>query len=81
MSKSKYRLWRYEVSGFGQFPFDMLRYDAAWPASERDAGAIERAEHANRWTVGLHGVRPPTTARWQSFLVQVKNVTDEPLWV
>lgn len=29
-----------EISGFGGFPIDMLRYDAAFPADERDSAEI-----------------------------------------
>ncbi len=32
---------RFKVRGTGPFPLDMLRYDAAWPASGEDAGLIE----------------------------------------
>jgi hypothetical protein len=28
------------VEGAGEFPIDMLRYDACWPASERDSAIL-----------------------------------------
>jgi hypothetical protein len=63
--------YRYSVTGPGAFPIDMLRYDAAHPASEGDAGFIEltHGRHAalTSATVELIGLRPPTAGRWQSF--------------
>lgn len=38
---------RFTVEGRGEFPFDMLRYASAWPASSIDAAAIRR-EHETR---------------------------------
>jgi hypothetical protein len=32
--------YRYRVTGIGQFPIDMLRYDCAWPSTSEDAGRI-----------------------------------------
>ena len=63
-----------EVEGFGEFPFDMLRYDNAHPTEERDSGQL------SRFASGLDGRRkvrvtalattkrwPFTPARWESF--------------
>ena len=33
---------RFSVTGNGDFPLDMLRYDQAWPASPEDAAKISR---------------------------------------
>jgi len=32
--------YRYRVTGIGQFPIDMLRYDCAWPSMGEDTGRI-----------------------------------------
>lgn len=65
--------YHYEVEGKGAFPYDMLRYDAAWPAREEDAARIERC------SLGRLGGQPalvkiqitsfyaPTPERWASF--------------
>ena len=60
----------YVVEGIGEFPFDMLRYDCSFPASEADA---RRAQHraSQRRRVALISRRvndsEPTAARWESF--------------
>lgn len=54
------------VQGRGQFPFDMLRRDRCFPATEADAGKL-----GERWTwrtVELRtDLREFTPARWSSF--------------
>lgn len=71
-------LYRYQVNGMGSFPFDMLRYDSCWPYQETDSGVIEGRQHherdASKTPVTIMGVKPPTVARWQSFMW---NVTGE----
>ena len=67
-ARPKY-IHRYTVIGSGYFPVDMLRYDAAWPDSQEDAGRILDFE-ANR-EVKLRSYRIPTIARWKSFGWQV----------
>lgn len=65
---------RYRVSGFGQFPVDMLRYDRAWPASEIDAGTIHASfRNVERWSVSLEGLDYPTVERWRSFGCEVEG--------
>jgi hypothetical protein len=69
------RMYRFTVVGGTSFPIDMLRYDDCWPASERDAGLIERMirhEHKGIEEVALRGLCHPTEARWESFMWQVK---------
>lgn len=68
-------LLKYSVSGDRSFPIDMLRYDAAWPASEADSREIVSSMDVGRTTdrrvVLLHEDRDlkwqPSGARWQSF--------------
>ena len=66
---------RFTVEGSGSFPFDMLRYDHAWPEKEasdswqlsltRDNGD----DYFNRRRVTLLTDEPhgPNEARWKSF--------------
>ena len=53
------------------FPLDMLRYDAAWPATSESAMAIadslNPSNRMNGITVDLSGMSKPTVGRWQSF--------------
>lgn len=66
------------------FPFDMLRYDQCWPASETDSGQITQsvgiAQSTAERTICVRTVRAGrllpskevwTVARWQSFGVKV----------
>lgn len=64
------------VEGSGEFPTDMLRYDACWPSGQEDVIAIEarftqstipkRRRVRLCYVDGLGGVKP-TAARWDSF--------------
>jgi hypothetical protein len=71
--------YRYEftVVGRGQFPVDMLRYDACWPKREaEDSISISAsfAIHAHGTEeITLIGVKAPTEARWESFGWKVKD--------
>ena len=70
----------YTVTGRGQFPIDMLRYDCAWPLTGDDAAHITESFGADvgirRWTVTLESDMPrpayPCIARWTSFGCQVE---------
>jgi hypothetical protein len=65
--------YEYFVTGTGTFPFDMLRYDSAWPISGEDAAKLEwefaNPEHALRKhrSIKLRSYREPTIDRWSSF--------------
>lgn len=67
--------YEYVVEGFGDFPLDMLRYDCAWPKEEKDAGVAQQHERGLR-RVRLTGTRPPTEARWHSFLWKVRQINE-----
>jgi len=65
-------LFEYWVTGSGQFPFDMLRYDAAWPVSSDDAVKLDRGAFVGDRTrslrsVKLHSYSRPEVDRWSSF--------------
>lgn len=65
----------FTVAGSGEFPFDMLRYDCAWPATSADANKVGmecrdvRARDSRRVInlLCLHSWRRPTIGRWESF--------------
>lgn len=70
---------RFSVSGKYPFPVDMLRYDGAHPASERDSSKVTSAIKADTRedvslsymielvVVNAHKYWRPTTGRWYSF--------------
>lgn len=64
----------YTVTGVGEFPMDMLRYDASWPSRGEDVTAITQSlmrrrtdKRHERYTVRLNALRAPTEGRWASF--------------
>ena len=63
--------WRFEVTGSGKFPMDMLRYDRAYPDSSVDASLIEYCIDRHPRTPQTITLRTeahaPTVARWNSF--------------
>jgi hypothetical protein len=66
--KPKY-IYRYQVDGIGIFPFDMLRYDSAWPFTQEDVMKITEIDHRE---IQLCSYRKPTVTRWASFNWRVK---------
>ena len=69
----KVALWEFVVQGSGEFPYDMLRYDQCWPATEAvDSGRLGTRSNELR-TVRLRGLRSPTTGRWNSFSWRVES--------
>lgn len=65
-------LFKFTVEGSGPFPFDMLRYDQCWPATENDSAKIERTTrrgaHSRAETIRLaSNIDRTTGARWVSF--------------
>lgn len=58
--------YTFTVEGGGDFPFDMLRYDACWPYSEGyDSTAL--AVGSGRVVLQSTKESGPTPARWASF--------------
>lgn len=69
------RVYEYFVTGHGTFPFDMLRYDCAWPADSEAAFLMEchpghESFRKNR-SIKLRSYREPTVDRWASFMWSV----------
>lgn len=65
--------FEFTVSGYGDFPIDMLRYDSCWPKSGVDSAEVLKSFYpgqdrrgASRF-VTLEGLNEPTGARWMSF--------------
>lgn len=56
----------FSVTGDGQFPFDMLRYDSCWPAHPQDVSLMSSRSGTLR-RVTLVGLHAPTDGRWASF--------------
>lgn len=72
--------YTYWVTGTGDFPYDMLRYDAAWPSAPDDAQKLgwsyadpnaPRDQH--RRSVMLRSNSEPTIDRWASFTWSVSR--------
>jgi len=65
----------FEVTGAGDFPYDMLRYDRCFPMREtEDSYNMDVSTHKKYGEprvirLGMHGsgFRGPTVERWQSF--------------
>ena len=59
---------KFYVRGRGEFPFDMLRYDAAYPTGPGDASGMYGGWDTKTRTVQLETNRNTfTPARWASF--------------
>lgn len=74
-----YRI-EFTVTGNGNFPIDMLRYDSCFPYNSEDVAKIEcRVFSDTRQTIrlakyALKRDTMPTTLRWQSFLWSVSDI-------
>lgn len=67
MSKQR-RTKTFKVQGFGQFPYDMLRYDNCWPATESDSVLLESHKLTARVvTLETDEATTLTPDRWRSF--------------
>lgn len=77
---AKIKRKRFIVEGSGAFPFDMLRYDHAWPATEaEDSWRLDRelCEGAmRRVTLLTDSPIAPTYGRWESFTWRVRFVEE-----
>lgn len=73
---SKIKVYRYDVSGRGTFPVDMLRYDSCWPEDTNSAlkmaGCIA-SRSLETTTVRIRSHNAPTVGRWNSFGWTVSN--------
>ena len=69
---------RYTVRGAGSLPYDMLRYDASFPATGGDASVAEaqQGRHSAKQSItllhyGADRFWSPAVERWRSFGWQV----------
>lgn len=72
--------FRYTVEGRGEFPFDMLRYECSYPASEQESRLLtsQASIRAGRRSVALVHFDTwkgwtPAEDRWKSFLWRVRD--------
>lgn len=57
---------KFTVEGSKDFPFDMLRYDACYPATSEDAIKLA-ARDSRKITLISTIIAEPTAGRWNSF--------------
>ena len=69
-SERPFTFYEFYVTGVGQFPWDMLRYDQCWPASSEDVAMmdLDHGLRTQRRSIKMHSYHPPTLDRWWSFL-------------
>jgi hypothetical protein len=60
------------VEGGGEFPFDMLRYDSAYPKTQSDVVAM-LTKGRRAVTLVSHSPNAPTVERWSSYLWRLKG--------
>ena len=68
------KVYYFTVTGTYVFPTDMLRYDACWPSSGRDAAALaDTFSQKGAWSINVTraNTAPFTNGRWESFGVAV----------
>lgn len=65
--------YEFTVEGRGQFPTDMLRYDACWPIDPDSAVNVTARDYNGPRRVRLRSYREPTQGRWASFLWYVRS--------
>lgn len=65
--------YEYYVTGSGEFPWDMLRYDACWPTDSIEAFKMgigfwgHDDEYKKLRSIKMRSYREPTIGRWSSF--------------
>jgi len=64
-------VYHYAVFGRGEFPYDMLRYDACWFRKQEDVLHMDTVGEER--LIKVTGYREPTIARWKSFGWLVKK--------
>lgn len=83
--KQKHHVMSFTVEGRGPFPFDMLRYDRAWPADQMSVTKLatlaqefgyRRVELVRAYPVG--GDPNPAFERWASYGWRVITISGEP---
>lgn len=74
-----------KVTGRGEFPIDMLRYDTCSPATEVDSGLISRTFNSfDSWEIFVKcrplekKISPWTVGRWESFGCKIEEINYMP---
>jgi len=61
----------FAVTGRGDFPWDMLRFDECWPTGIEDGNAIggvsQRGTDRRSVRLRTHRIGGPSLKRWESF--------------
>ncbi len=71
---AKNKIYEFTVEGYG-FPFDMLRYNRAWPAHEDETYQLgPHYPQRNKITMVIHSLDFPAINRWESFGFKVRDV-------
>jgi hypothetical protein len=78
-------VFKYTVMGKGEFPWDMLRHDMAYPADTVSAMRLQRSSEQDRHllrevtliTIAHRKAWLPTFERWRSFGWFVKSTVHE----
>jgi len=79
------KYYTFEVTGRGTFPFDMLRYDAAFPEDGSAVQQLSSEYPSTKWhtartiRLGSYRVTEPTIGRWNSFGWLVSNIQKHSL--
>lgn len=55
---------KYTVSGTGEFPFDMLRFESCWPNDKHDAANLGTRSYRRVTLLGPHA---PDVKRWKAY--------------
>ena len=68
-ARERYYRVRFQVTGAGRFPLDMLRHDRCCPERERDANLLDRdyQRTINLLRFTTAGGSGPNSERWKSF--------------
>ncbi len=66
-------LYTYAVSGAGQFPYDMLRYDECWPVNDQGSAGMNVDWAGGKRDILMRSYKEPTMARWNSFNWRVER--------
>lgn len=67
MAEVQAQAYEYVVEGNGEFPWDMLRHDRAWPKSSSEVSSLVAYSRTANRQVRLMGLSEPTEDRWRSF--------------
>lgn len=73
-------IFTFTVSGTGEFPVDMMRFERAWPRAPSDSKKIQESDPSSgRFEVDLQSADPPSQkGRWGSFGWRIEKINGRP---